>query len=115
MTQTNTANGEQKKFTMPTGDEIYDGLMCDIEMDLISVNLPKLDAKYANETPEDREARLERYQKAYAKYDEAYAIWMGEMNALVEKNRRNALRSAEAKEREQEAVALSALDAAMAV
>ena len=113
MTQTTTDNGKTS-FTVPTGDEIYDALMSDIDMDLITVNLPLLDAKYAGESTQERTARFKRYEEAYAKYDEAYAIWIQTLNQSVEQYRHEALRSAEAKDRVNDELALKALDLAMA-
>lgn len=49
---------------------LYDTLMEVIESDLTSENILKLDDTYKNESNEDREVRMERYEWAFALLDE---------------------------------------------
>lgn len=49
---------------------IYDTLMAEIEPDLTSENIVKLDEKYRNESEEDKKIRMERYTLAFQMFDE---------------------------------------------
>jgi len=88
--------------TVPSGPEIYDGIMGGIEPELLNANIPLLEQKHKDESPEDRKARQERYKKAYAKYDEIYAEWHAGLNVYVAEQRRISLKSAEARNRSEE-------------
>ncbi|MBP9773863.1 MAG: hypothetical protein KBD00_04520 [Candidatus Peribacteraceae bacterium] len=110
-TQTNTglsALGIQ----MPAGVDVYDSLMGDIELELVSTNLQHLDERYPNETPDARKARYQRYDKAYAAYDEAFKIWSQDFSQLVAKTKRDILSSAEQQDKKQEEEAMAKIDAA---
>ena len=99
--QTNTGD-----VTMPSGDEIYDALMADIEPDLITTNLPHLDEKYAGETPEQKAARMARYEAAYARYDAVFTEWLANLKGVVNDTRHQALVTAEEKDRGDEQATL---------
>lgn len=49
---------------------IYDTLMAEIEPDLTSENIVKLDEKYRDESEEDRKVRMERYTLAFEMFNE---------------------------------------------
>ena len=49
---------------------IYDTLMAEIEPDLTSENIVKLDEKYRDESEDDRKARMERYTLAFDTFNE---------------------------------------------
>ena len=49
---------------------IYDTLMAEIEPDLTSENIVKLDEKYRDESEDDRKARMERYPLAFDTFNE---------------------------------------------
>jgi hypothetical protein len=100
----------QSALASLTADDVYDAIMGDIDMDLITVNLPTLEEKYKNETPEERVARQKRYQEAYAKYDKAFEEWSMQMNSAVTTYRHNALASAEKKSKEEEAKDLANIE-----
>jgi len=65
MTKTPTTIGD---VPVPSGTEIYDALMSKIDTDLLTANIPTLDAQYAGETAEEKKVRYERYQESYKKY-----------------------------------------------
>lgn len=113
MSPTQTSTVQKTVLSVPTGDVIYDALMSKIEMDLITVNLPRLAEKYKGESAEDRAQRFKRYEKAYALYDEAFAIWIGTFHAEVEQYRRTVLKMAEEKDREGETNAFEELEQAL--
>jgi len=79
----------------PSGEELYNTLMADIEADLLTQNIPNLNQKYAGETKEQNAERLERYRRAYEKYDEAFASWMQKFDHLVNQYRKEALKMQE--------------------
>lgn len=96
---------------LPTGAEIYDGLMADIEPDLVSDAIPLIDAKYAGETPEQTAERLARYNAAYAEYDRQFTQWADEMEVLVNAYRKDALKLEEQDSKVQENAELGNLEA----
>jgi len=110
MTQTSSTIGLP---TVPSGVDIYDALMGKIDSELLSVNLPHLDEKYENETPDQRAIRYKRYEQAYAKYDKAYAQWLADFGVLVSSLKRTALRSAEAEDRKAEEAQLKNMESKM--
>lgn len=111
MTPTNTSN--DSLLQMPTGREVYDGLMSKINPELLTDNLPHLDEKYVDETPEQRKARYAKYQQDFAAYDEAYATWIAEVEALADKMCKEALETAEAESRTQEEAVLQDVESQM--
>lgn len=102
MTQKNHSTGDGAAIRIPTGEEIYNALMVSIEPELTTPSIPLLDEKYKDENAADRTARLERYCAAYEAYDIAYEKWIAEFNQLVNAYRKEAMRSAEVRERKQE-------------
>ncbi len=48
---------------------LYDAIMGQLEPDLTTAELPNLDRKYAGEPRAGRAARMERYRRAFARYD----------------------------------------------
>lgn len=110
MTPTPTDDSGVTAAGLPRGEDIYDALMGRIEPDLLTTNIPHLDEKYAGETTEEKAARYKRYEAAYAAYDAAFQQWIAELHVRAGGYRRDALRSAEQKDRQQEAAALSSLE-----
>lgn len=55
-----------------SGKDVYNRIMGSIEPELMTESLPTLMAKYANENQTDRDARMERYKKAFVAYEKAY-------------------------------------------
>ena len=84
--------------------------MRDIEPELLRANIDHLDEQYAAETPEERKARYERYTKAYAAYDVAYAEFMKAFQSSVHTYKKAALKSAEVENKAKEEQALQNLE-----
>lgn len=80
-------------------DHLYDAIMAEIEPELMSQLLPELDRIYAQETPEERAARMERYRKAFELCEERVQAVVGEWQAELEQFKRQAIA-----ERKQESV-----------
>lgn len=94
----------------PSGADVYNGIMSGIEPDLVSDMIPLLDKKYAGETPAQNVLRLARYRAAYEEYTVRFTAWATEMNQLVTKYRKGALKLEEEESREQEGSALTSLE-----
>jgi len=108
-TQDPAANG--LPFPIPSGTDVYDALIGEIEMDLVSVNLPLLEEKYQDESPEDRSERFKRYEAAFTKFDQAFAEWNRNLQRAVSDLRHVALHTAEERNRTEEAQAITNLEA----
>ena len=68
---------------------IYDLLMTDIEPDLVTGNMPYLDAAYEGESEDDREVRLERYRMAFEVFTERYEQLMDLWHKELAKGKSN--------------------------
>ena len=91
---------------------IYDLLMCSIEPELMQSSVGTLEKKYAGESKEDRDARMERYAKAYLKFDEALAKFTGDVRIVARSHELKALKEKEKKNRSSEETAINSLASA---
>lgn len=70
-------------------EDVYDYLMGAIEPELTRAQIPLLDAKYQNETPEQKKARGERYAAAFAQFEHAFEtlvmLWNNSLEAFQKK------------------------------
>lgn len=108
-----TQNTPDGAIKIPSGEEVYNGIMGRIDPDLLTTVIPTLEEKYKGESEAERTDRLERYKKAYEEYDKQYAAWEQELRMLVARARREALQTAEKKERVIEEQLLQNLDSQM--
>jgi len=92
--------------------QLYDSIMREIEPDLLTTNLDTLDAKYAGESEAQKAERMQRYQAAYAKFDEEFKAFMSEVNEEVRTSRRKARVEEEAKAKQSDQTALASIEAA---
>ena len=88
---------------MPTGAQVHDALMSPIESELTTESLKTLDAKYVDETPEERVTRAQRYKLALDKYDIAFSAWVNGVNMKVSAYKQSVLTHAEKKSGEKDA------------
>ena len=93
-----------------TGDQIYDAIMAGIEPELMTAELPLLDERYKGETPEQAQARAERYNKAFEEYDRQFADYKAQWNEQFNAYKRDALKSTEQEARQEELVQLQNLE-----
>lgn len=93
-------------------EQLYDLIMADIEPDLLLANIPTLDQKYAGESAEEHAARMKRYEAGYKKFDAEFAKFMSEVNEKVKVSKRNTLKEAEEKARNQEENQMNSLESA---
>lgn len=109
------AEGVQDPSTL-TNDELavqlYDMLMRDIEPDLLSYNIPKLDEYYKGETEEQHDKRMKRYEVAYKTFETVFRDFMNDVQDEVRDSKRNSLREEENQARNQEENQLASLEAA---
>lgn len=98
---------------LPSGREIYDWIMGQIEPELMSSALTLLKQKYTNETSEKKEARRIRYNQAFAKYYEMYQAYIEDMHARIRRYHREAMRSLEEHDRQREEQSLNDLAASL--
>lgn len=108
-----TDSGDDAGLTIPTGDQLYNTLMARIEPDLTTDQLPLLDEKYKNETPEQAQARASRYEKAFAEYDRQLREYLTELEAKVRQYQASARKSLEHEDRQKEEQDLSGLEQAI--
>lgn len=96
--------------SIPTGKEIYDSIMGEIDPELLSDNLPKLKEQYPDETPEQKKQRAARYNKAFAEYDKRFAVYMAELHGKVTHYRKQAMVNLEANDRVEEQSKMQAME-----
>lgn len=97
MTQTPTTDTSAESLQAAT--DVYDIIMGLIEVDLVSVNVDRLDEIYAYETEEQHTERMNRYRLAYQKFDELFARFQSELSRESTKFKRKALKEKEATDR----------------
>ncbi len=93
-------------------EEVYDMIMGEIEPELLRENIPLLDAKYAGQTPEQKEARMQRYATAYKKFDIELGKFTSEIDTSVRKSKRQTLKAKEAEAQLSEANTLHSIASA---
>ena len=82
-------------IVIPSGQEIFDGLMRKIEPELVTSNLPKLDAPYAKETPAQHKKRYARYSKAFMQYKKEFKAWSAKLQKAVAAYKKALFKAAE--------------------
>lgn len=113
MPQTSDDGQSKAQKALPTGEQLYDALMILIEPELISANIPLLEEKYKNESPVERAARMQKYQKAMEEYDKRYSALIAALNADVAKMKRDGIAAIEKKSATKEVSVLSNIESAI--
>jgi hypothetical protein len=78
-----------------SGEEVYDSIMSQIELELTTEVYPTLEAKYKDETPQQKKERGERYAKAMEEYERQYKEYMLREEGDVRAFKRSAFRAVE--------------------
>jgi len=78
-----TSQGRTEPPVIPSGEEIYDMLMGEIEPDLVLRNVEELDEKYKDETPEQTKDRADRYRGAWKTYKEKLTEFTSKLSREV--------------------------------
>ncbi|MDD5751166.1 MAG: hypothetical protein PHS73_01440 [Candidatus Peribacteraceae bacterium] len=95
---------------IPDATELYNSIMSKIEPDLTTDQIPLIDEKYKHETEEQKAARLDRYNKAFATYDKTAADYFKNLHEQVTVYRKQALKEAETESLGQEQEKLSQIE-----
>lgn len=82
-------------INIPSGTEIYDRIMKQIEPELMTANLKKLDALYRKETKKEHAVRYQRYSKAFALYRKRYKAWGAALKKAVSAYKRAVTKAVE--------------------
>lgn len=98
---------------VPKENEFYDQLMALIEPELTSEQLPLLEARYADESPEQKEERRARYQAAFDEFDRRATEEIGKLERQVHDYKSSSQKVAEAASRAQEQADMSALESSI--
>lgn len=98
--------------TRALAEQVYDMLMAKIDGDLLLASIPTLDAKYAGESSEQHEVRMQRYAASYKKFDAAFSKFVTETNGNVRVAQRSALREKEERAKSEETNTLTSLASA---
>lgn len=111
MKKTKTATVQKKKrFSFPTGREVYDRIIVKIEPELVTANLKKLDAPYKKETKAARKKRYARYAKALKEYRKEYNAWITRLRTAVSAYKKAVTKTVEKMNKNKEDAALKALE-----
>ncbi len=98
---------------VPTGQEVYDGIMKRIEPELVTANLKKLDAPYKKEKPAARAARYKGYAKSFKVYKKAYKTWASNLKKAAQNYKKVLLKTTEVINRKGDDAALKSLESQM--
>ncbi len=98
---------------LPDGEGFYDAIMSLIEPELISTQLPLLEARYAGETPEQQEARQARYEAAFAEFDSRAAEEIAKLEHDVHDYRTASQKEMEEANRQQESADILTLESSI--
>ncbi len=98
---------------IPSGEEVYNMLMAGIEPELLTSALPGLTAKYANETPAEKEQRDARYKRAFELYEKAFVAYLTDIQTQAHAFHREANVSLEQNSRTEETSFMSSIQSAI--
>ena len=73
------------------GQELYDRIMGQIEPDLLSTSVDTLTEKYAQESPEERAVRSQRYRAALTAYEAQLATYQQQWDEQLRTYKRQAI------------------------
>ncbi|MEN9561259.1 MAG: hypothetical protein RIQ56_532 [Candidatus Parcubacteria bacterium] len=107
-------SGQTTAPRIPTGQELYDTIMGEIEPDLTSSGIKTLAEKYKDEKPGETIMRKQRYELAMERYNQAYSDYIETLHAQVERYRRSSFNEIELKDRARESSILDQFPNAVA-
>lgn len=88
--------------SLPTGSQIYDAIMAEVEPELVSASLSLLEEKYRDEPEVQRLVRMERYGKAFTEYDKRYQAYQDSVSTSIKRCKLTARQAAEHRSQRQE-------------
>ena len=95
---------------IPESEALYNLLMQGIEPDLTTDQIPLIEQKYSGETPEQRQARIERYEQAFESYEKVLDAYLLELQSKVAVFRKQVIGEAENTSRSEEAGQLASIE-----
>ncbi|TSC80526.1 MAG: hypothetical protein G01um101425_180 [Candidatus Peregrinibacteria bacterium Gr01-1014_25] len=95
---------------LPSPEEVYDAIMAPIEPELTVAQVPLLDGKYRGESPDEAQARRDRYQRAFASYEEGFRAWRREIEQKARAYQRTVVATTEERARTGEAATMSNIE-----
>lgn len=98
---------------IPESGEIFDRIMGKIEPELTTKMLPTLETKYKDETPEQHEARQERYKRAMEEYRKEMDAYMTLLQSDISQYERNARELGEFADKQAESAELDSITSAI--
>jgi len=98
------------KPKIPSGKEIYDGIMREIEPDLVYENLGNLAKAHENEIPEAKKERMKRYSRAFKEYKKQYKAFMETLHREVQAYKKQAVKFLESQSGQKETVEMNNLE-----
>ena len=101
------------KPRIPTGQELYDAIMCEIEPELTTDGVKRIAQTYKDETPHERYERKKRYILAFERYDQAYEGYIQTLQTQVDRYCKSSFEAAEVEDREQEKSSMDAIHQAI--
>lgn len=110
-----TGKGEDTATpTVASGSEVYDKIMSEIEPDLMSDRINKLEELYAHENEQDKAQRMERYKAAFLKYLKVYEEYQAQQSAAIKQYGRKLVTDIEKESDDAENTHLEDLESAIA-
>jgi len=97
-----TSTTTKRDTGLPTGTQIYDGIMGKIEPELTTAMLETLEEKYRDESTEEHQMRMARYDVAFAEYDKQYGSFLMRLKVRADACRKSARKSSEEADSAQE-------------
>ena len=94
-------------------EQLYDMIMREIEPDLLSYNIPKLDEYYKDETEEQHKERMKRYDVAYKQFEEKLQEFMNNVQDEVRGTKRDSLLAKEQEDKEHDMEVLEDIEEAL--
>ena len=80
---------------LPDPEKLYNHFMSQIEPDLMTIMIPTLKIRYAQETPAEAGERKLRYKKAFEEYDRRYTRYAASLTSTVHLCNKGAVESLE--------------------
>ena len=85
-TQTQGTTGDSGQ-SQQTPQWLYDEIMLQIEPDLVTDQIPLLEERYKDEPENERQARMERYDRAFDAFDTELQNFSDELYARMEEDK----------------------------
>ncbi len=111
--QDDSVQNDGAQPVIPTGEEIYNQIMSEIEPDLVNQTEESLEKKYADESKGEKSARMQRYQEAMKEYDKRYEKFVADLTSEVNTYQKQEIASLERKNSAEEKEQLSYLESAI--